>query len=318
MAGWKRLMVLLFLLIPFATGCSGTSQEIVATINDTKVTKPEFMLYLYEVTQDFKMIGGEDIWETDFDGQSAEELVKERTLTTIQNVLLSIEQAQKYGVTLQEEDKEAAKQEGDALWESMTEEEQKQVGISKENLYRVMENTKLYQKVYQEMTKDYELSDEDFQKYYEKNSDSYKDSYTQYTLSSILVSEKSTAEKVVKKARAGEDFQSLFHQYEISEEEKEIGGQMETYKENLESVFGVDFDLEVGDISEPLYTQEGYFILKVDDKNILDDTKLKELAKADYTNGMKQQIFNAEYNIWLSEAKVEKNEEVWKEIKMLP
>ncbi len=318
MANWKKMMMMLFLLIPLAAGCSTASQEVVVTINETKVTKPEFMLYLYEVTQDFKLIGGEDIWETDFDGQSAEELVKERTLTTIQNVILTTEQAQQYGVLLSEDDKAAAKKEGETIWGSMTEDEKKQINITKDDLYRVMEDTQLYKKIYQEMTKDYELSDTDFQNYFQKNFSEYQDSYTQYKLSSILVSDKTVAQEVVKKARAGEDFQSLFQQYEVSAEEKKVGGQMETYKENLESVFGVEFDLGVGEISEPLYTEEGYFILKVDEKNVLDNSKLEELAKADYTNGMKQQIFNKEYNIWLAEAKIEKNEEALKAIKMFP
>ena len=44
------------------------------------ISKSEYMLYLYEATRDFNEIGGNDIWETDFDGQSAENVVKKEHL----------------------------------------------------------------------------------------------------------------------------------------------------------------------------------------------------------------------------------------------
>lgn len=318
MKAWKIGLLGVLLFIFFMTGCQGTSREVVLTLNHREVTKPEFMLYLYEVTQDFKLIGGDDIWETDFDGQSAEDLVKERTLSTIQNVILTIQQAQKYGVTLTEEDKKIAKEEADREWETMTEENHEKIRISKEMLYGVMEDTQLYKKVYQEVTKDYELSEADFKAYLEEHRKTYEDAFTQYVLGSILVKDEATAKQVVQKARAGEDFQNLFQQYEIDGGKKNLGGEMETYKASVESIFGIEFDLEVGEVSEPLKKEEGYFILKVKDKNVPEGKQLEAIARTDYENGMKKQIFNTEFERWLENAKIERNEEVWNQVEMIP
>lgn len=314
------LIGLLCVLLMLFTGCTaGNQQETIITINNREIKKPEFMLYLYEATQDFKYIGGNDIWETDFDGQTAEELVKERTFSTIKTVILSCQKAGRYDVRLTEEDKALAKENGDAEWEAMTPEEQEAIGITKEEIYRVMEDTLTYSKVYEAVTKDFQASPADFEAYLETHQEEYQNQYTKYTVSSILVKEEETAREVAQKAREGQDFKELFQQYDQDlQEQADDGGVMETFKANLDTAFGVDFTLEEGEISQPLKTAEGYFIIRVDRKQIPTQEEIENIAQADYTAIRKRQIFEGELAQWTAEAAIEKNDEAWNQIEMIP
>jgi len=316
---FSKITVLLCLFSLIFSGCSrgiGKSENV-AKINNREISKSEFMLYLFEATQDFKSIGGNDIWDTDFDGQSAEELVKERAFSALQNVILTGQKAEFYGVKLTAEDKVLAKEEAEEELKSMTEDQKKAVGVSAEQMQKIMEDTFLYRKVYAEVIKGYQPSDMDFQAYYEQNKARYADTYTEYTLKSILVKDEATAAEIVKKAKAGEDFQKLFEQYELDKKEKETGGIIETYKGHLESVFGMEFNLGPGEISEPLKTNEGYFVLRVENKRLLEKEELSEMVKKEYTETMKRQLFTNEFTRWTEEAKIEKNEEVWASIEMV-
>ncbi len=58
------------------------------------ISKSEYILYLYEATRDFNEIGGNDIWETDFDGQSAENVVKKkRAFITMVHVKVTVDKS---------------------------------------------------------------------------------------------------------------------------------------------------------------------------------------------------------------------------------
>ena len=61
-----------------ACGSGGTADTVVLKIDNHDITKYEYMVYLYTTTQSFVSAAGEDVWNLDFDGQTADELVEER------------------------------------------------------------------------------------------------------------------------------------------------------------------------------------------------------------------------------------------------
>ena len=90
----KKLKSLIGLLLAGAlclTGCGGGSaaftDEAVMKIDGHEIMKSEYMVYLYTTTMSFVSAAGEDVWNMDFDGQTADELVEERTISTIQSVI---------------------------------------------------------------------------------------------------------------------------------------------------------------------------------------------------------------------------------------
>lgn len=319
----KSILAMLLCFLLFAvTGCSKQidSENIIATVDGKAISKSEYMLYLYEATKDFNEIGGNDIWETDFDGQSAENVVKERAFTTMLHVKVTAEKAGKYKVSLSEQDKSAAKQEGDTELASMTEQQKNIISISQQDIYRIMEDTSLYRKVVEAVTKDYQLSEADFNAYFEQNKEAQRTAYTQYTINTILLLDQQTAQEVSQRLNQGEDFQTVSQIYETNstQKEKEFAGTIEVYKNKLDTILNMDFYFEQGQITDPISTEEGYYIIRIEQKSVPDDAQLKEMIKAEYTASMKQQVFTDELNQWLSDAEVERNDSVWNSIEMIP
>ena len=312
-------MLLCFSLLAVA-GCSNQidREDTIATVGGKAISKSEYMLYLYEATRDFNAIGGDDIWDTDFDGQSAENVVKERAFTSMVHVKVTADKANKYKVFLSDEDKQNAKIEGDAELASMTEQQKNVISISEQDIYKVMEDTSLYRKVVEAVTKDYQLSEADFNAYFEQNKENQRAAYTIYTLSSMLIPDQQTAQQISQSIKNGEDFETLFQTYLSQSQQKENSGVIETYKNRLDSTLNIDFNLEQGEISDTIFTEEGYLIIRVDKKSVPDDTQLKEIMMEEYSSSIKQQVFTDELNQWLSDAEIERNETLWNTIEMIP
>lgn len=319
MKNLKSIFVMFLCLLLIAiTACSKPipKEDIIATINGKAISKSEYMVYLYEATKDFNAIGGDDIWETDFDGQSAEDVVKERAFITMLHVKVTSERANKYQVSLSDEEKASAKIDGNAELASMTEEQKNIISISNQDMYKIMEDTLLYKKVIEAVTKDYQPSETEFHAYFEQNKESQRAAYTEYTISNILVSDQQTAQQISQRLKEGEDFQTLSQEYKS--EKNQNNSVMETYKNRLDAAFDMDFNLEQGQISEPISTSEGYFVIRVDKKSIPDDAQLKEIMRTEYTASMKQKVFTDELNQWISDIEIERHDAVWNNVEMIP
>ena len=234
------------------------------------------------------------------------------------HVKVTVDKASKYKVSLSDKDKSEAKQEGDTELASMTEEQKNIISISQQDIYRIMEDTSLYRKVVEAVTKDYQLSEADFNAYFEKNKEAQRTAYTQYTISTILIPDQQIAQQISQRLKQGEEFQSLFQTYEMNSQNKGFVETIQAYKDRLDTVFNIDFNFEQGQITDPISTEEGYFIIHIDQKSIPDDVQLKELIKAEYEASMKQQVFTDELNQWIADTEIERNDTVWNTIEMIP
>ena len=172
----KRLIIFILLTVSLVAGCGQSSGpdsvDFAIRFNDEyTVSEEEYRVYLHETQESFAELGGEDIWETDFDGKTAEEVTAENTFAAIEMVKVSCLKAEKLGITLDEEDILTAHREADRLYNNLDEEEKAKIGAD-EDLYRkVMEDNVLYTKVFDEVVKDYVVNDEDFESYYAENRD---------------------------------------------------------------------------------------------------------------------------------------------------
>ncbi|MEI3507463.1 MAG: hypothetical protein V8Q32_08605 [Anaerotignum faecicola] len=90
-----------------ACGSGGTADTVVLKIDNHDITTYEYMVYLYTTTQSFVSAAGEDVWNLDFDGQTADELVEERTISTLQSVLAA-RMCAAHDIALTDDQKEAA------------------------------------------------------------------------------------------------------------------------------------------------------------------------------------------------------------------
>ncbi|MCL6593278.1 MAG: peptidyl-prolyl cis-trans isomerase [Alicyclobacillus sp.] len=167
------------------------------------------------------------------------------------------------------------------------------LGLTEDDLARLaMKNAYIRQYLLDQM-KTVQVTDQQAQDYYNQ----HKTDYLQVTVDQILVSSLDQAKQIEAQLKAGANFQKLADQYSIDPGVKENHG---TYSDQLVSSFVPEFaqackTLPIGQISDPVQTQYGYHILRVDKRTQLpfdqvkDDIKQQLLQQAQ--NNKEQEIY---------------------------
>ena len=277
----RKIMGLLCLLLTVfgLTACVDSSVKDVAVmkIDGQEIMKSEYMVYLYTTTQGFVTMAGDDVWSMDFDGQTADELVEERTINTIQSVIAAKEYAAANGISLTEEQKAAASAAADQFVQSVSAEDLEKMSVDVKKLQPMMEDSYLYTLVHQEIAAECDVDAADREAYYQENKNQLQTDYTNMTVLSILAEDAETAEEVVEKAKKGEDFMALFDAYDADPNGKD-GGEMTLHWNYLQTTFGLTDEPETGDVVGPFAVGDGWFVLKVTEKAVPSDAEVKELA----------------------------------------
>jgi peptidyl-prolyl cis-trans isomerase C len=116
----------------------------------------------------------------------------------------------------------------------------------------------------QELRKDIKVDEAELKKYYEQNKDKYT-AHTRMRASRITVPTEEQAKAVLARIKKGEDFSELAKKF--SKDENALrGGSMGTVRQGklppeLDKVLA---GLKEGQVSQPVKTQQGYVILRVD------------------------------------------------------
>lgn len=310
----KSLLGILLAGMLCLTACGGGTtaftDEAVLKIDDQEIMKSEYMVYLYTTTKSFISAAGEDVWTMDFDGQTADELVEERTISTIQSVIAAKEYAAANGIALTEEEKAAAKAAAEQFIAGVSEEDLAKMGVTVETLQPMMEDSYLYTLVHQSIAEECEVDAADMDVYYQANKEQMKKDYTSLKLQTILLDDKEKAEEAAKRAKAGEDFVKLFDEYDV-DPSAENGGEMTVPQNYLQASFGLTDELEAGDVAGPLKIGEGYFILKALEKTVPTEAEVKELAESNYRTEQQTSYTEARFTELTKGQSVEKVEGVW-------
>lgn len=312
----KRIKALLSLLLAVSlclTACGGGAEfkdEAVMKINGQEIMKSEYMVYLYTTTKSFVSTAGEDVWNMDFDGQTADELVEERTISTIQSVIAAKEYAVANDIALTEEQKAEAKAAVDQFMAGVSEEDLAKMGVDAEKLQPLMEDSYLYTLVNQEIAAECAVDAADMEAYYQENKAQLKKDYTSLKLQTILLDDGEKAAKAAERAKNGEDFLSLFEEYDI-DPAAENGGEMTVFQNYLENSFGLTDEMEAGDVAGPLQVGEGWFILKAVEKTVPADEEVKELAEGEYSMEVQTSYTESRFAELMKGQTVEKIEGVW-------
>lgn len=301
------------------TGCGSNNsfqEETVLKIDERDILKSEYMVYLYSTTQSFLSAAGTDVWSMDFDGQTADELLEERTIETIQNVIAAEKYAAANEISLTDEQKEEAKQAAEQFVTSIEEEDLAKMGVDAESAVPLMEASYLYTLVYNEIAAECEVDAEELAQYRAENEETLRKDYAEVQVQTIFLDDLEKAEKAVQRARDGEDFTALYAEYDVQQsDDGEAREPITMYQSYLKMSFELTDDLQTGDITDPIQIDEnGYMVMQVLSVEEPTEEELNEIAEATYTNQVQADYANARMDEMIQAQKVEKIEGVWEDM----
>ena len=307
--------VLLAASIVFS-GCTVEKEETppdFMVINGEEISAEEFNIYLKEAVKSFEEIGGYDIWETDFDGRSAVDVVKESALNSMTAVKITAQKANDFNISLTEdEEKQTARQAPEYLEAYGMENTESNIKL----MQKVLNDEMLYSKVRQYVVKDYAISEAEYEAYYKSYYESTAAGLRQIKLKGIFCTEEEKINEVYGRFQNGDDFEELYNEYNVSEIAWGDGGNITLHQNELEGEWGEFIGVEEGFISKPEEINNGFVVFRV--MEIKESSREEVIAKLreDYTNSVWQNIFSAEFEKWQMESSIYRNEEAWNKIEV--
>ncbi|WP_407271243.1 peptidylprolyl isomerase [Radiobacillus sp. PE A8.2] len=149
------------------------------------------------------------------------------------------------------------------------------------------------------------ITDDEMLTYFEENQDSFAQA-EQVQASHILVEDEATANEVIEKLNAGEDFAELALEYSTDTTTSETGGDLGLFGagEMVQAFEDAVFAMEIGEISEPVETEYGFHVIKLVDKVEATEANFDDV-KAEIETTLFDTKADEEYAVWLDEIMAE-------------
>lgn len=308
------LAVLVLIFSSFSKVFDAKNQNYVIKINEEKITEEEFLTYLFEQKKVFEAKGGTDIWETDFDGLSAIEVAKQNALNSIILVKTAVLNAEKLNIFITEEENASLIEEANELYKevnSLTD-----IKLSLEMATKIIKENKIEQKVFEYITHNFELSEKDFELYFDDYFNLNKKSLT--TVNANIIFVKKTLEN------ADNIIDEIYNQLidtinlsaikanypDVSVLENVILNEM-YFEEKVESQI---YSLDENSLSQIIEVNSGYYIFNILSIEMDNVDELKEKVKEEYILNKKQEIYSEQAKTWSNQVTITKNQEVWNKI----
>lgn len=282
-------------------GCSAEngSGDWLIKIDGKSVSRMEYLIYLKETVQNYELIGGDDIWDTDFDGRTAEDVAKESAFNSLVAVKIAIEKADKYSASLSETDESRAEMEALQMSQNAGEENDSEFYKTALN---VVKEKYLYNYVKENLTKSIKIASAQTDAFCNENRDKYRRNL-EYIQGKAYYFD--TTEEAQNYAQTGEGTENAVYSEDLS-------GTWQEIKEK----FSMDENTDKESILGPFETEEGYAIINIENTKAADEKTVEETMRSDYESSVKSQYFADEANKWLQNADIKTNEKMWNGIKI--
>lgn len=297
---------------------SGFARNEVFKIESMSGTLPEIMVYLVNMQEQYESVYGKEIWQRDLNGTTLAESVKDTVLANLAQVKAMNLLAQKHNVTLDEMEKQFAKEAAKEYYESLNETEIAVMQVDEELLAQMYEEYALANKVYEYIIKDInpEISDDEARtitvdyiliKTYTTDGTGAKIEYSEEDKQEA----RDLAEDILRQAKEeGSDFKELVLKYSEGDKGTYSFGKGET-EEGFEQAA---FNLATGEISNLVETPSGFYIIKclsTFDKDQTSANKVKIVEEK------REEVFGEEYDAFAQGLTRDINEKLWESISLV-
>ena len=296
---------------------TGFKKDEIFRIETMSCTLPEVMVYLTNTQDQYESVYGEEIWKTHLDGVTLEESIKETVLAQLAQIKTMNLLAQQHGVSLEDGEREKAREAAGIYFGSLNETEREAMQVNEEIIEQLYGELALANKVYEFIIKDInpEISDE-------ARSITIQDilikTYSQDGAGKRIAYEETAREDAYERAREilllareeENDFESLVLQYSEGEKGTYSFGKGEV-EEDFENAA---FNLETGEISGVVETEDGFHIIKcisTFNREETDANKVKIVEKR------REEVFGQEYGASVDSLTRTLNEELWNSVAFL-
>lgn len=290
---------------------TGFDKDEVFRIDRMSCRLPEVMVYLTNTKNQYEQALGSQIWQTSYEGETLGENLKETVLARMARIKAMNLLAEKYGISLSDEEFRNAAKAAKQYYEALNDRERQLLAVDEKLLCTMYEEYALAGKVYEYLIADInpEISDDEARtitvqhiliKTYSMNEEGERVPYHDQAREAAY----KKACDALRRARDGEDFMSLVTEYsEDSNSSYSFGkGTMDTAFEEAAFNLGTD---EISDIVE---TEHGYHIIKcisTFDRDETDRNKVKIVEQR------RKEVFNEEYSGFVEGLARSLNEELW-------
>jgi len=309
---WTRLIAVLaaLALSVAAAGCGGGDDEAdasevpasaIAVVGEREIPKAEYDRLLTQAQATY------EAREQDFPAAGTPEFAQ------LRNALVRslVEQAQ-FEIAAEELDIAVTEEALDTRLEELKDqffegddakyqEELEKQGLTEEQVLKDLRTRMLSEKIFEKITSEVEVTDEEIQAYYDENEAQFETPSSR-EVRHILVKKKAKADEIHAQLENGGNFAKLAKQFSQDPASKNEGGKFTAQKGATVAPFDkVAFELKTGELSEPVKTQFGWHIIEA--VGDIEDASTQELSavQEQISTTLLEEKRNTRINEWVQE-----------------